>query len=535
MGVRVAGRLLDLGHEVIVWNRSPAKAAGLVERGAVAAADPADAAARAEFLLTMVADPAALGAVTRGASGIAAGARASLTVIDMSTVGAVAIAELAAALPEHTALLDAPVLGGISEAESGSLTIFVGGPDDAVERAMELLSALGSPIHVGPLGSGQAAKLVANASLFGAVGLVGEAIALARGLGLDGEIAYEVLAATPLAAQAERRRPAIENASYPPRFRLALACKDADLIADAAAAAGVELRLAEAVRSWLADAAAAGFAECDYTAMLATIVRSQRHLAYDGLIIDLDGVVWLDGRPIDGAAATIESLRAGGVRVLFLTNDPQRSRDEHATLLTAMGIPATAADVLTSSAATARFLSSQEHLAGGDLFVIGSPALRRELVEAGFRLLQAPEAERAQAVVVGGHRGFDYDELRAAATAVRTGAELYATGRDAVFPTPEGPLPATGAILAAVETASGATATVVGKPEPFVFEIARETLSDCERVAVIGDQLASDVAGAKRAGLDAILVLTGASSEDDVAGAAFKPDFILPSIAKLRR
>jgi 3-hydroxyisobutyrate dehydrogenase-like beta-hydroxyacid dehydrogenase len=272
MGSRIAGRLLDTHYDVLVWNRSRAKTATLVERGAVAAATPADAAARADVLITMVADPKALREVTHGATGIAAGATPSLTVIDMSTVGIAAIADLADALPEHTALLDAPVLGSIGEAETGSLTIFVGGPHDAVERSTTLLSALGSPIHVGPLGSGQAAKLVANASLFGTIALVGEAVALARGLGLPADAAYDVLAATPLAAQARRRRAAIEDASYPPRFRLGLARKDADLISDAAADAGVDLRLFDAVRSWLADAAAHGFDERDYTAVLATIL-----------------------------------------------------------------------------------------------------------------------------------------------------------------------------------------------------------------------------------------------------------------------
>ena len=548
MGGRVAARLIDVGYEVLVWNRTAAKAAPLVNRGAVAVATPAEAATQAEVLVTMVADPAALRAVVAGPTGVAAGAHGSLTMIEMSTVGPGAIAELAAALPEETALIEAPVLGGISEAETGSLAIFVGGADTVVARATPLLSALGTPIHVGPLGTGQAAKLVANATLFGALGTLGEAVALARGFGLATEAAYQVLAQTPLAAQAERRRQAIETASYPPRFRLALAGKDADLIRQSAAAAGVELRLIDAVRTWFSDAEAGGSGERDYTAILATILSrggsadegrasatatSKQGVAFDGLIVDLDGVVWLGGQPIDGAADAIATLRASRVRVLFLTNDPQSSRDEHAARLTAVGIPATRADVLTSSAATARFLAAQQPLVGGDVLAIGSPALRGELMQAGFRLLSAKDARRAQAVVVGGHAGFDYSELRAATTAVLNGAELYATGRDPVFPTAHGPAPATGAILAAVETATGVVGTVVGKPEPFVFEIARETLSGCARVAVVGDNLASDIAGAKRAGLDAILVLTGASDEDDVARAPFKPDLVLPTIAAL--
>jgi len=147
--------------------------------------------------------------------------------------------------------------------------------------------------------------------------------------------------------------------------------------------------------------------------------------------------------------------------------------------------------VLTSTAATARFLASRQRLTGAELFAIGSPTLYSELVQVGFTLLSATDAPR------------------------------------------EGPWPATGAILAAVETATGVTATVVGKPEPIVFEIARGALAGCKQIAVIGDHLTADVAGAKRAGLDAILVLTGTTHEEDVAQADVQPDLVLPSLAAL--
>ncbi|HEX3267638.1 MAG TPA: HAD-IIA family hydrolase [Gaiellaceae bacterium] len=548
MGSRIAQRLLSAGHEIIVWNRTPAKLAQLIDLGATAAESPADAARRAEVLITIVSDPAALRAVSEGGESIAAGADATLTVIEMSTVGPAGVARLASALPAGTPLLDAPVLGSIGEAEAGSLTIVVGGPVALVEQAEPLLSSLGSVLHVGPLGAGQAAKLVANATLFSTLATLGEAIALAQGLGLSKSTVYELLAATPLAGQAQRRRDAIERGDYPSRFPLALARKDAELIAEAAVAAGVDLRLIKAARTWLADAEAAGSGNRDYTALLATILASrkggtdagsttietseQRH-AYDGVIVDLDGVVWLGGHPIDGAAAAIARLRARGTRVLFLTNDPQSSRDEHAARLAALGIPATADDVLTSASATARFLASQSHLQGRSALVIGSRALHEEIAKAGLDLISPDEARQAEVVVVGGHEGFDYAELRAATTAIATGAALFATGRDAVFPTRDGPAPATGAILAAVETATGVTATVIGKPERFVFEIARETLRECDHVAVVGDNLASDIVGAKRSGLDAILVLTGTATREDLEHAVIQPDFVFSSLAEL--
>jgi 3-hydroxyisobutyrate dehydrogenase/2-hydroxy-3-oxopropionate reductase len=275
MGSRIAGRLLAAGHDVVVWNRTSGKVAPLAEAGAVAASSPAEAAERSDAVITMLADPGALRAVTEGPAGIAAGVESATTVIEMSTLGPRNVAWLASALPEGTDLLDAPVLGSLAEVESGSLRIFVGGPPGLVERWMPLLSELGSPLHVGPLGSGAAAKLVANSTLLGAIGVLGEALALAEGLGLSREVAFDVLAATPAAAQAERRRTSIETGEYPPRFPLSLARKDADLIEEAARATGTDLRLAAAARSWLVDADEAGAGDRDFSAVLAWILEGR--------------------------------------------------------------------------------------------------------------------------------------------------------------------------------------------------------------------------------------------------------------------
>lgn len=549
----MARRLLDAGQNLVVWNRTGAKAEPLVESGARLAETPADAARQADVIITMVTGPRALQAVVGGPDGILAGVRGSKTLIEMSTVGPAAVARLASVLPTGTGLLDAPVLGSLAEAESGSLTIFVGGLTPLVERATPLLAALGSPVHVGTLCAGAAAKLVAAATLFGTLGTLGEAIALARGLGLSREATYQVLAATPLAAQAERRRAAIETGEYPPRFPLALARKDASLIDEAAVVAHVDLRLTRAAETWLAEAEEAGSGGRDYSAVLATILhggdgdRSRSSMSapstplvsgngsvdYDGLIADLDGVVWRGHDPIDGAAEAIAAVRASGTRVQFLTNEPGNSRSAIAIRLTDMGISATADDVMTSAAALARVVSSLEGLASRRAFVIGPPALHDEIKGAGFHLVSPEQARKAEVVVVGGHQGFDYAELRAATAAIRNGARLFATGRDAVFPTPEGPWPGTGAVLAAVETAGGVPAVVVGKPEPIMFEIACQALAGCERVGVIGDHLIADIAGAKRAGLGAILVLTGTTGRADLERAVIPPDLVLESLGAL--
>ena len=272
MGARFARRFLDAGHEVIVWNRTPEKAEDLVSRGAQPAASPAEAARSAEAVVTVVSDPAALRAVAEGPEGIAAGAGASTTVIEMSTVGPDAIRMLRSALPPETGLLDAPVLGSLSEAESGTLHLFVGGPEELAERWTPLLSALGEPIHVGPLGAGAATKLVANATLVGTMTLLGETVALADALGVPREVAFRVLAWTPLAAQAERRREPLTTGEFPRRFDLALARKDGELVSEAAAAAGVDARVLAAAATWFADAEDAGLGDEDYSTVLRRIL-----------------------------------------------------------------------------------------------------------------------------------------------------------------------------------------------------------------------------------------------------------------------
>jgi 3-hydroxyisobutyrate dehydrogenase-like beta-hydroxyacid dehydrogenase len=266
MGSRMARRLLDAGHEVVVWNRNLEKAKPLTEVGAAAAENPADATRRAEAVIVMVSDPDALHAVTEGPEGIAAAAEGA-TVIQMSTVSPGAVAWLHSAVPE---LLDAPVLGSLSEVESGTLTVFAGGPEQLVECWTPLLSALGSVIRVGEIGAGTAAKLVANSTLLGVLGVLGEALALGRRLGLSQPAMFEVLSATPIAAQAQRRREAVETGEFPRRFALGLALKDADLIEDAS---GGELRLAPAAREWFAEAAEASWSDRDYSAILAWMLR----------------------------------------------------------------------------------------------------------------------------------------------------------------------------------------------------------------------------------------------------------------------
>jgi 3-hydroxyisobutyrate dehydrogenase/2-hydroxy-3-oxopropionate reductase len=269
MGSRIAARLAASGHDLVVWNRSAEKTGPFV-----AVDSPARAAQGADAVLVMVSDPRALREVTEGTDGILAGSRPGTTVIQMSTVGPADVSRLASSLPEGVELLDGPVLGSLSEAEGGTLRVFAGGSPELVEKWMPVLSSLGHVLHVGPVGAGTAAKLVANSTLLGALAVLGEALALGQKLGLAPEATFEVLSATPLAAQAERRREAFETGEYPVRFALALGSKDAELIS--AAAGGLDLKVAEAVREWFAKAVEEGAGEDDYSSILAVIATTFR-------------------------------------------------------------------------------------------------------------------------------------------------------------------------------------------------------------------------------------------------------------------
>jgi 3-hydroxyisobutyrate dehydrogenase-like beta-hydroxyacid dehydrogenase len=263
MGAPMARRLVDAGYKVTVWNRTRSRGEPLAAAGARVAATPAEVGRAADVTITMVSDATALEAV---AGDVLDGGS---VLVDMSTVGPQAIVALAERVRPDGGLLDAPVLGSVPQATEGTLRIFVGGDAGLVRRVEPVLAVLGEPVHVGPLGSGAAAKLVANSTLFGVLAVLGEAIALGEGLGLPRDTVFDVLATTPLADQAERRRGAIEDGSYPTRFSLSLALKDADLVLGGT---GHDLRAAAAARSWLADADEAGLGALDYTAVLRHIV-----------------------------------------------------------------------------------------------------------------------------------------------------------------------------------------------------------------------------------------------------------------------
>ncbi len=247
---------------------------------------------------------------------------------------------------------------------------------------------------------------------------------------------------------------------------------------------------------------------------------------YDGFLIDIDGVVLLGEEPLPGAVEALAELVGAGKPYAFVTNNPRLAPEEQADLLRSLGIEV-AEERLVTSAQTLVSLILEGPGPGSPAVVIGTDSFRRQVEEAGIEAVQEDEWRRAESVMVSGHEEFAYGELRAASMAAATGVPFGATGRDPTMPMPDGHWPGTGAILAAIETASGATATVTGKPEPAIFEAGLEAIDRPDRVAMIGDRPDTDIAGAKAAGIDGILVSTGG----DPAGA----DHLIGDLSELVR
>jgi len=271
MGEPMAARLLDSEHDLVVWNRSPERAEALAEKGARRTGTPAEAARYSDVVITMLSNPDALEDVVFGDDGLASGLETGTTLIEMSTVGPDAVRSMAERLPGGVSLLDAPVLGSVSAATDGSLKLFVGGPEDVVEGCRPVLDHFGSVHHLGPLGSGAAMKLVANSTLGTLMTGLGEALALADGLGLDASRVLELLAESPIGATAKSKAENIETGTYAPNFKLALAVKDVRLVLDAARRADIDLRLGPAALSWLEAAEDADLGAMDYSAVVAHI------------------------------------------------------------------------------------------------------------------------------------------------------------------------------------------------------------------------------------------------------------------------
>jgi HAD superfamily hydrolase (TIGR01450 family) len=267
--------------------------------------------------------------------------------------------------------------------------------------------------------------------------------------------------------------------------------------------------------------------------MITTTPAARASRFYQGYVFDLDGTLYLGDRLLPGAAETVATVRAHGAQVAFLTNKPLERPAAYAAKLTALGIPASAGEVVSSTDALTRYLLATAPDAA--ILPIAEPLISELLHEAGLRTVPLDQPEDAEVVVVSWDRTFDYAKLLAAFRAVRAGARIVATNPDPFCPSPDGDLPDCAAMLAAIEASTGVTAeAVVGKPSPHMAATLLDRLAlPPEDTLLVGDRLLTDVRMAREAGMVAALVLTGATGRDDLAGAAIQPDLVLDGVADI--
>ncbi|HKE99906.1 MAG TPA: HAD-IIA family hydrolase [Actinomycetes bacterium] len=254
---------------------------------------------------------------------------------------------------------------------------------------------------------------------------------------------------------------------------------------------------------------------------------------YGGVVLDCDGVLYLRDQVIASAPPALRGIRSLGVRVAFVTNNSAVPPADVARRLERLGVQADPAEVSTSAQAVVGLLGGRERLDGVRVLVLGGEGLREALARAGAALLGPQDDWRsARIVAVGLDTGLTYDRVRRAALAIDAGARFVGSNPDGSLPTPEGPWPGAGSLLAMLEAATGRRAEVAGKPEPPLLETAARSLGDGPFL-MVGDRADTDVAAARRLGWDSALVLTGATATEDLPDLVAVPTWLLRDLGGL--
>ncbi|MEW6716418.1 MAG: HAD-IIA family hydrolase [Chloroflexota bacterium] len=247
-----------------------------------------------------------------------------------------------------------------------------------------------------------------------------------------------------------------------------------------------------------------------------------------GLILDMDGVLWRQNQPIGNLPALFDQIRGLNLRHVLATNNSTLTPDQYTQKLERFGVQIEPWQVLTSAVAAGMYLH-QCYPQGGKVYIIGEAGLQQALESYGF---EHSDGQHTLAVVVGLDRNCDYNKLKKATLLVRAGAALIGTNPDRTFPTPEGLVPGAGALIAALEAATEVKACIVGKPEPEMYRGALHRLGTTpEETLVVGDRLETDIAGAQALGCRTALVLSGVTQAEAVYAWSPEPDLILPDLS----
>jgi 4-nitrophenyl phosphatase len=258
----------------------------------------------------------------------------------------------------------------------------------------------------------------------------------------------------------------------------------------------------------------------------AAILRPIRHV-----LIDMDGVLWRGEQAMPGLEGFFGFLRQNDIAFMLGTNNASRTPEQYAAKLAGFGVEVWLTSILTSSLVAAAYLDDIAP-SGSRVYAIGEDGLQRALEEQGFVL----GSEGAEYVVVGWDRELNWEKLRTASLLIHEGAAFIGTNPDVTFPTKQGPAPGNGAILAALEAATGVSPVVTGKPEPRMYEEAlRRMEATPETTAMVGDRIDTDIAGAARQGMTTVLTLSGISTAEEARASPISPDLICEDISDLMR
>lgn len=251
-----------------------------------------------------------------------------------------------------------------------------------------------------------------------------------------------------------------------------------------------------------------------------------------GLILDMDGVLWRDMEPIGDLPAIFQAFKDQGLKVILATNNGTKTVDDFFTKLSRFGVELEEWQVISAAQATGLFLA-EKYPDGCRVFAVGTPSLKKVLEEAGLTVV-SDRHEDVQVVVAAMDTGLTYEKLKDAALLIRSGCEFIGTNPDVTYPSPEGLIPGAGAVIGAIEIASGQKAKIVGKPEPLLYQMAlrRLGLKPVETLGV-GDRLETDILGAQAAGVYSAFVLSGASTLEEVHQIPKAPDIIVKDLAEL--
>ncbi len=252
----------------------------------------------------------------------------------------------------------------------------------------------------------------------------------------------------------------------------------------------------------------------------------------------MDGVLWHGEQAIAGLNDFFQVLREKEISFVLATNNASHTNEQYIKKLAGMGVMVVAKEILTSGMATALYLAQHKDPASTRVFVLGEDGAIQPLREQGFILTELYQlsteetpGEGADIVVCGKDESINWDKLSTATLNLRAGAEFIATNGDTTLPTERGLVQGNGAILAALHAATGCTPKVIGKPEPIIYQQALALLgSTAENTIAIGDRLDTDILGAVRTGMRSLMVLTGASTEEDIERIDYTPTWVMPDL-----